>query len=127
MVFLIGMYFSLRSGREQGKLKFSQLTLGPGRDRELEKLVYVSFGEKNNFGGLKLSNVRQKRIEYYANDKEPADHVSHGGLQLMYWSLYRSTCRPTLDQVSVEYRWLHGRYSVEYRSICQLSIDRYVD
>ena len=108
MVFLIGKNFSLRSGREHGKLKFSQLTLGPGRDRELEKLVYVSFGEKNNLGGLKLGNVRQKRIKHYANDKEPADHLSHGGPRLMYRSLYPSTCRPTLDQVSVEYRWLHG-------------------
>ena len=71
MAFLIGKNFSLRSGRELSKLKFSQLTLGPGRDREPEKLVYVSFGEKNNIRGWKLCNVRQKRIEHYANDKEP--------------------------------------------------------
>ena len=48
MVFLIGKNFSLRSGREHRNLKFSQLTLVPGTDREPEKLVYVSFGEKNN-------------------------------------------------------------------------------
>ena len=43
-----------------------------GTDIEPEKLVYVSFGEKNNLGGLKHRNVRQKRIEHYANDEEPA-------------------------------------------------------
>ena len=71
MVFLIGKNFSLRSGREHRNLKFSQLTLVPGTEREPEKLVYVSFGEKNNLGGLKHRNVRQKRIEHYANDEEP--------------------------------------------------------
>ena len=44
----------------------------PGTDREPEKLVYVSFGVKNNLGGLKHRNVRQKRIEHYTNDDEPA-------------------------------------------------------
>ena len=67
MVFLIGKNFSLRSGREHHNLKFSQLKLVPGTDREPEKLVYVSFEEKNNLGGLKHRNVRQKRIEHYAN------------------------------------------------------------
>ena len=69
MVFLIGKNFSLRNGREHRNLKFSQLTLVSGTDREL---VYLSFGEKNNLGGLKHRNVRQKRIEHYANDGEPA-------------------------------------------------------
>ena len=59
MVFLTGKNFSLRSEREHRNLKFSQLTLVPGTDRELEKLVYVSFGEKNKLGGLKHRNVRQ--------------------------------------------------------------------
>ena len=59
-------------GNSDRNLKFSQLTLVPGTDREPEKLVYVSFGEKNNLGGLKHRNVRQKRIEHYANDEEPA-------------------------------------------------------
>ena len=53
MVFLIGKNFSLSSGREHRKLKFSQLTFVPVTDREPEKLVYVSFGEKINFGGLR--------------------------------------------------------------------------
>ena len=49
---------------------FPELVLGT--NREPEKLVCVSFGEKNNLGGLKNRNVRQKRIEHYANDEEPA-------------------------------------------------------
>ena len=61
MGFLIGKNFPLRSGREHRNLKFSQLTLVPGTEREPEKLVYVSFGEKNNLGGLKHRNVGQKR------------------------------------------------------------------
>ena len=72
MAFLIGKNVSLRSEREHRKLKFSQLTLVPGTDRELEKVVYVSFREKNTLGGLKHHDVRQKRIEHNANDKEPA-------------------------------------------------------
>ena len=43
MVFPIAKNFSLRSGREHRKLKFSQGTLVLGTDREPEKLVYVSF------------------------------------------------------------------------------------
>jgi len=54
-----------RTGSEHRNLKFSQLTLVPGTDREPEKLLYVSFGEKNNLRGLKQCNVRQKRIERY--------------------------------------------------------------
>ena len=45
--------------------------LVPGTHREPEKLVYVSFGDKSTLGGLKHRDVRQKRIEHYANDKEP--------------------------------------------------------
>ena len=52
MVFLIGKNFSLRSGKENRNLKFSQLTLEPANDKEPEKLVYVSFGEKENQGRL---------------------------------------------------------------------------
>ena len=52
VVFLIGKNFSLRSGKENRNLKFSQLTLEPANDKEPEKPVYVSFGEKNNQGEL---------------------------------------------------------------------------
>ena len=52
VVFLIGKNFSLRSGKENRNLKFSQLTLEPANDKEPEKPVYVAFGEKNNQGEL---------------------------------------------------------------------------
>ena len=41
------------------------------------------------------------------------DHVSYGGRQPMYRSIYQSISRPTLDQVSVEYRLCSGRCSVD--------------
>jgi hypothetical protein len=63
MVFLIGKNFALRSGREHRLLMFSQLTLEPACGTEPEKLVYVSFGEKNNLGGLKYRNMKRKRVE----------------------------------------------------------------
>ena len=46
MVFPIGKNFSLGSGKENRNLKFSPLTLDAANDKEPEKLVYVSFGEK---------------------------------------------------------------------------------
>lgn len=72
MVFVIGRNFALRSGEEHRSLKFSQLTVEPACDNEPEKLVYVSFGEKNNLGGLKHRAVKRKRIEHYANGDCPA-------------------------------------------------------
>ena len=42
MVFSTGKNFSLRSGKENRNLKFSQLTLEPADDKEPQKLVYAS-------------------------------------------------------------------------------------
>ena len=71
LVFLIGKNFSLRSGQEHRRLRFSQLTLVEGKGNEEEKLIYCSFGEKNNLGGLKHRGVKAKRIEHYANRDRP--------------------------------------------------------
>ena len=60
MVFLIGKNFSLRSGKEHRSLKFSQLTLEAATGDEPEKLIYTSFGEKNNLGGLKHRAMKRK-------------------------------------------------------------------
>lgn len=65
VVFLIGKNFAFRSGQEHRGLKFSQLQLVSGKE---EKLIYPSFEQKNNLGGLKHRNIRQRRIEHYAND-----------------------------------------------------------
>ena len=67
MVFLIGKNFALRSGREHRLLNVL-LTLEPACGTEPEKLVYVSFGEKNNLGGLKHRNMKRKRVEHYINE-----------------------------------------------------------
>lgn len=77
MVFLIGKNFSLRSGKEHRNLKLSQLTLEPANEKEPEKLIYVSFGEKNNLGGLKHRSFKQKRIEHYANNSTPDRCLVH--------------------------------------------------
>ncbi|XP_031549389.1 zinc finger MYM-type protein 3-like [Actinia tenebrosa] len=71
MVFLIGKNFSLRSGKEHRSLSFSQLSLVPPKNGEPEKLVYTSYGEKNNAGGLKHRSFKGKRVEHYANEERP--------------------------------------------------------
>ena len=77
MVFLIGKNFSLRSGKEHRSLKFSQLTLEAATGDEPEKLIYTSFGEKNNLGGLKHRAMKRKRVEHYANDASPDRCMVH--------------------------------------------------
>ena len=67
LVFMIGRNFALGSGQEHRDLKFSQLKLEPATESESEKLIYLSYGEKNNLGGIKHRRVRQKRVEHYAN------------------------------------------------------------
>lgn len=68
MVFLIGRNFALRSGKEHRNLRFEQFTLIEASGGEPEKLVFNSFGEKNNQGGLKHRSIKPKKIEHYANE-----------------------------------------------------------
>ena len=77
MVFLIGKNFSLRRGKEHRALKFSQLRVEAATGDEPEKLVYTSFGEKNNLGGLKHRAMKRKRVEHYANDACPDRCMVH--------------------------------------------------
>ena len=72
MVFLIGKHFALRRGKEHRSLTFSQFTLVEATTDEPEKLVYCSFGEKNNAGGLKHPRIRQQKIDLYANVEKSA-------------------------------------------------------
>ena len=44
---LLEKNFSFRSGMEHLNLKFGQFTSKPSNEKESEKLVYKSFGEKN--------------------------------------------------------------------------------
>ena len=119
MVFLIGKNFSLRSGREHRNLKFSQLTLVPGTEREPEKLVYVSFEEKNNLGGLKHRNVRQKRLEHYANDEEPAMCL------VRLYKKYLEKCPKTaLQGNNVFYLTPRQKYKSTDEGMISINIDR---
>ena len=72
MVFLIGKNFALRSGQEHRELKFNQLRLEIATKEEPEKLVFQSFGEKNNAGGLKHRGIKAKVVEHYRNEEIPA-------------------------------------------------------
>lgn len=53
LFFLIGKFFSLRSGEEHRSLTFDQIRVNKGSDKERSKLQYTSFGEKNYAGGPK--------------------------------------------------------------------------
>ena len=90
-------------GNSDRNLKFSQLTLVSGTDREPEKLVYVSFGEKNNLGGLKHRNLRQKRIKHYANDEEPAMWL------VRLYKKYLEKCPKTASRETMYSTSLHDR------------------
>ena len=70
-VFLIGKNFALRSGQEHRELKLSQMRVMEASEKEPEKLVYQSFGEKNNSGGLNHRGVKRKVIEHYRNEYMP--------------------------------------------------------
>lgn len=62
------MKCSLRSEKEQCNPAFTQFTHAcSGTEREPEKLVYYSFGEKNNLVGIKHRAVTEKPVEHYAN------------------------------------------------------------
>ena len=77
MVFLIGKNFLLRSGKEHRALKFSQLTVEDATGDEPEKLIYTSFGEKSNLGGVKHRAMKRKCVEHYANDACPDRCMVH--------------------------------------------------
>ena len=91
----------------------------PGTEREPEKLVYVSFGEKNNLGGLKHRNVRQKRIEHYANDEEPAMCL------VRLYKKYLEKCPKTAVQGNnVFYLTPRQKYKSTDEGMISINIDR---
>jgi len=70
LLFLIGKYFSLRSGEEHRSLTFKLIKGSEPNERS--KLQYISFGEKNYAGGLKHRKVRPKTVEHYDNPTNPS-------------------------------------------------------
>ena len=84
MVFLIGKNFSIRSGKEHRRLKFSQFTLEPPCGDEPEGRIYTSFGEKNNLGGLNIGRSSDS-VSSITQTKYVLSFV---------WSIYiRNICR----------------------------------
>ena len=125
MVFLIGKNFSLRSGKEHRRLKFSQLTWEPSCGDEPEKLIYTSFGEKNNLGGLKNRAFKRKRIEHYANEVCPERCMVY------LYKKYLEKCPPEAMAKDVFYLAPRRKYSnsdegmlmlIDYRNFCMMSI-----
>ena len=66
-----GKYFSLRSGEEHRKLRFSQLEFIEGHLVERTRLKYRSFAEKNYAGGLQYRKVKAKVVEHHKNIVNP--------------------------------------------------------
>ena len=68
MVFMNGLYFALRSGREHRELRFdsSQIEL-VARDGERAYLQYTEDKSKNRPGGHKGRHISRKHVKHHAN------------------------------------------------------------
>ena len=86
MIFMNGLYFALRSGKEHRDIRFheSQISLKE-RDGERSFLEYVEDGSKNRPGGLKGRHIGQKVVRHYQNNSDPSRWL---------FTLYRRHCPP---------------------------------
>ena len=89
MIFMNGLYFALRSGKEHRDIRFheSQISLKE-RDGERSFLEYVEDGSKNRPGGLKGRHVGQKGVRHYQNNSDPSRCF------IRLFTLYRRHCPP---------------------------------
>ena len=87
MVFMNGLYFALRSGREHRELRFdsSQIEV-VARDGERAYLLYTEDESKNRPGGLKGRRISRKHVKHHVNVENP----SRCFVRLL--QLYRSCC-----------------------------------
>ena len=87
MVFMSGLYFALRSGREHRELRFdsSQISLVEcGGERPY--LEYTEDDSKNRPAGLKGRYIERKTVKHHANLSNPSRCF------VRLFSLYRSRC-----------------------------------
>ena len=87
MVYMIGLYFALRSGKEHRELRFSpsQIELVE-RDGERPYLLYTEDQSKNHPSGLKGRRIKRKSVKHHANLKNPSRCFVH------LFTLYKSRC-----------------------------------
>ena len=90
MVYMNGIYFALRSGKEHRELRFnsSQITLVE-RDGERPFLQYTEDESKNRQGGLKGCRIGRKIVKHHANISNPSRCF------VRLFSVYRSHCPTT--------------------------------
>ena len=90
MVYMNGVYFALRSGKEHRELRFnsSQISLIE-RDGERPFLQYTEDESKNRPGGLKGCRIGRKVVKHHANISNPPRCF------VRLYSLYKSRCPST--------------------------------
>ena len=90
MVYMNGIYFALRSGKEHRELRFnsSQITLVE-RDGEWPFLQYTEDESKNRPGGLKGCRIGRKIVKHHANISDRSRCF------VRLFSVYRSHCPTT--------------------------------
>lgn len=72
MVYMIGLYFALRSGREHRELHFTNSQIQViQREGERSYLVYTEDSSKNHPGGLRGQNVNRKIVKHHENTDNP--------------------------------------------------------
>ena len=71
MIFLCGLYLSLRSGKEHRDLAWDQIELVEPADAP-PFLLYTENVSKNNSGGLAQRKIAPKQVTHHANDSNPS-------------------------------------------------------
>ena len=93
IIFMNGLYFALRSGKEHRDLRFneSQISLVQ-HDGERSFLEYVEDVSKNRPGGLKGRRIGQKVVRHYENISDSSRCF------IRLFTLYRRHCPPDPKQ-----------------------------
>ena len=90
IIFMCGLYFSLRGGSELRNLKPQHITVNTSSSGETY-LLYRETGSKNNPGGINNKRVNNKEVPHFKNRSNPSrDFVS-------LYILYRSKCPPEAE------------------------------
>ncbi|XP_011405518.1 PREDICTED: uncharacterized protein KIAA1958-like [Amphimedon queenslandica] len=86
MVFMCGVYFTLRSRQEHRDLRFSQIKLKEIDGKKC--LVFTENTSKNNAGGLKHQKATPKTVTHYENKHDTSKCF------IQYYQIYIKHCPP---------------------------------
>ena len=87
IVYMNGLYFALRSGREHRDLRFSSSQIEVvEREGERAYLLYTEDDSKNHPGGLRGRRIQRKVVKHHANDDNPSRCF------VRLFKLYKSLC-----------------------------------